>query len=178
MFLGAASKNFQKSASPRKIRERVRVFLGTASENFTQSQPLRKKFGNVPECFWGLFRGSPPKSASPEKKIFRNVPECFRGPLKSPKKNSGTFPSVFGELRPKLGIFKRQSGTFPIPNVVGDCFSECRQWVPPRQKFGNVRVLGNFTKNRPPEKIELVVQALLRSASLKRRDPRSKNKYL
>ena len=112
MFLGAASKNFQKSASPRKIRERVRVFLGTASENFTQSQPLRKKIGNVPECFWGLFRGSPPKSASPEKH-FRNVPECFRGPLKSPKKNSGTFPSVLGELRPKLGIFKRQGVSNP-----------------------------------------------------------------
>ena len=115
--------NFQKQ-SPKTLGNVV-CFLGIASENFPQSLPLRAKFGNVPECFWGLLpkispkvslsekiSGTfpsvfgdcflPSKSASPKK--FGNVPDCFWGLLPkispksaSPKKNSGTFPSVFGD---------------------------------------------------------------------------------
>ena len=79
VFLGTVSEHFPQSLPPRtKIRERSRVFLGTASENISpQSQPIRKKFGNAPECFWGLLQ-----------KISPNV--CL------PKKNSRMFPSVLG----------------------------------------------------------------------------------
>ena len=130
VFLGTASKNISlKSASRKKIRERSRVFLGTASEDFSKvSLPeqnsgtfpsvcsgrltserfssevsLPKKIRERSRVFFGEadFRGNPRKQSP---KTLGNVPECFWGllPIDFPKvslpeKNSGTFPSVFGD---------------------------------------------------------------------------------
>ena len=96
------------------------MFLGTASENFPQSPPPRKKFGNVPEYFWGLLPKISPKGRLPEK-------------------NSGTFPSVFGDcfrkVPPKSASPKKIQECSRV--FLGTASENFPQSPPPRKKFGN-----------------------------------------
>ena len=65
-----------KSASPKKIRERSRVFLETAPENFPKVSLPKKISGTFPSVFRDCFRGFP---RPPRKKQIGKVPECFGG---------------------------------------------------------------------------------------------------
>ena len=145
VFGDCFSKFPPKSAYPKNIRERSRVFLGTASENFPQSQPIRKNSGTFPSVVGDCFRTFPPKSAS-QKKI-RERSRVFLGTASDnfpksayPKKNSGTFPSVFGDCFQNFPKFASPIKKFGnVPECFGGLLPEnFPQSQPIRKKFGNV----------------------------------------
>ena len=155
-----------KSASPKKIRERSRVFLGTAPENFPKVS-LPKKKRERSRVFWGAASEDFPQNPPPEKNS-----GTFLSVFGDWGKNLGTFPSVFGELRPKLGIFFQKTiGNVSNPKC---CWRLLLRMSPEGAPPTKIREL--HQKIGLPKKIELVVQVFLGPASLKRRDPHSKNK--
>ena len=119
----------------------------------------RKKFGNVPECFWGMLPRISPKISLSEKNsgTFLSVlGDCSRGfPLKSaspkkirapenfpkvslPKKfqeRSRVFLGTASEDFPQNPPPEKKSGTFP--SVFGECCRGFHLKSASRKKFGN-----------------------------------------
>ena len=123
-YFGDCFRKFPpKSASPKKIRERSRVFLGTASENFPQSLPPRKKIGNVPECFWGLLPKISPNVCLPKKirEHSRSHTICqqhgtLKQPMPTPKWPKTTVPLLIG--RSDLRKTNENDGSLPFQGIM------------------------------------------------------------
>ena len=121
------------------------MFLGTASENFPQSPPPRKKFRNVPECFCGLLPKISPKVRLPEKNSGR-FPSVFGDCFRKVPPNS-TYPKKFGnvpecfwglllKISPKVCLPQKTFGN--VPECFWGLLPKVSQSPPPRKKFGKV----------------------------------------